>query len=299
MKKIILYSIFCLFSMTLAAQQSPLYSLYMFNDFAINPAVAGSENCYKAQINNRYQFVGIENAPVTASLSLHGRLNESPMGIGGLIYNDSQGAFSKFGVYGAYSYIIEIDNRTDFSLGLNLGVIDYKIDLTKIKFLEEEPNLTESTYEFIRPDATFGAYLKSRDYFAGVSMDQLFNNKLEMVADSLVSDNSAINRITSHVSLVGGLKYKLSYGFDFEPTVLIRKAPKTPVQAEISGRLTYQKTAWAGVSVRSSDAVALLIGYNYRKLFTFAYAYDITYSALRKASNGSHEVIIGIKFKEQ
>lgn len=90
-----------------------MYTLYTFNDFLINPAIAGTKNFYEAKVNNRYQFAGIENAPVTASLSLHGRYGNLPMGVGGIVYNDSQGAFSKFGVYGAYSYILPIDNRTD------------------------------------------------------------------------------------------------------------------------------------------------------------------------------------------
>ena len=299
MKKVLIY-ILCSFVVTIVtAQQTPLYSLYKFNDFIVNPAIAGSNDYFLAQVNNRYQFVGIENAPVTATLSLHGRLSSQPMGLGGIIYNDSQGAFSKFGVYGAYSYILEIDKRTDLAFGLNAGVIQYKVDMTKIKFLEEEPNLNESLYKYIRPDATFGVYLKSRDYFVGVSADQLFNNKIEMVDDSLILDNSAINRITSHVSAVAGFKYELSYGFRFEPSVVIRKAAKVPPQLELTGCISYNKTVWAGVSFRTSDAVAIILGYNYRKLLNFAYAYDITYSTLRKASNGSHEVMVGIKFNEK
>jgi len=92
---------------------------------------------------------------------------------------------------------------------------------------------------------------------------------------------------------------KLSYGFVFEPSVVVRKTVRTPVQLELTGCLTYEKSVWAGVSVRTGDAIALLLGYNYRRLLTFGYAYDITYSTLRKASNGSHEVMIGVKFNER
>ncbi|HOS85266.1 MAG TPA: type IX secretion system membrane protein PorP/SprF [Bacteroidales bacterium] len=299
MKRILIYILFLVLSFTAWSQQTPMYTLYTFNDFLINPAIAGTKNYYEAKVNNRYQFAGIENAPVTATLSLHGRYGDLPMGIGGIVYNDSQGAFSKFGVYGAYSYILPIDNRTDFSLGLNVGLVEYKIDISRITFIEPEYGIDESLYKYLRPDATFGAYVVSRDYYAGLSVDQLFNNKIEVINDTLAVDNSTINRITSHATLIGGMKMKLSYGFVFEPSVVVRKTAKTPLQVELTGCVTYEKSVWAGVSVRSGDAVAVLLGYNYRRLLTFGYAYDITYSSLCKASNGSHEVMLGVKFNER
>lgn len=281
------------------SQQSPIYSLYAFNDFIINPAVAGTKNYYEAKLNNRYQFAGIKNAPVTASLSLHGRYKTLPMGVGGIVYNDTQGAFSKFGVYGAYSYILPIDNVTDLSLGLSVGVIDYKVDISRITFIETEYGIDESLYRFIKPDAAFGAYLKSKNYHAGISFDQLFNNKIEIMNDTVALNSSAINRVSSHISLIAGYKIKLSYGFTLEPSAVVRTALKSPVQVELSSIVTYEKSVWAGLSVRSGDAVVLLVGYDYRRLLSFGYAYDITYSALRKDSNGSHEIMLAVKFNER
>jgi type IX secretion system PorP/SprF family membrane protein len=224
----------------------------MFNDFAINPAVAGTQKFNRAQLNNRYQFVGIENAPITASLSVFGGSASSPMGWGAMVYNDSQAAISKFGAYAAYAYHISIQKGLDLSFGLNAGLIQYTVDLTKIKFLEEEPYLDATKYNYIRPDGTIGAYLYSKDYYAGVSADQLFNNKLEMISDTIVVDNATLNRLKSHIIITGGYKYKLSYGFELEPNVVIRKTPKSPFQIEATARVGYKKAAWAGLSVRSN-----------------------------------------------
>ena len=54
------------------AQQISQYTQYVFNHFSINPAVAGSKDCLDVRLGYRRQWVGFENAPVTAWASLHG-----------------------------------------------------------------------------------------------------------------------------------------------------------------------------------------------------------------------------------
>ena len=296
MKRFILYIVLSLVAAVSYAQQTPLYSMYMFNEFAYNPAVAGLKDYTKAQVNNRYQFVGIENAPVTATISLTGKMNAHPMGWGGLIYNDSQGAFSKFGVYGAYAYQIRIGTFTKLSLGLNVGMIKYTIDMSKIQFMDEEMNLNESMYRSIRPDATFGVYYDMRRAFFGASADQLFNNRIE-IYDSVASDN-ALNRFKSHLNFMGGWRHKVSNSLRIESAVVARKVISVPWQFEVSSRMIYREAIWAGASFRSQDAVVLFLGYSYREMLSFGYSYDITYSKLKNGSRGAHEFFLAINFKQ-
>jgi len=295
MKRIGLYIVFVCMMMQGFAQQTPLYSLYMFNEFAYNPALAGAKDYYEAQVNNRYQFVGIENAPVTATITLNGRLQAHPMGWGGMIYNDSQGAFTKFGVYGAYAYHLKLGRYSKLSMGLNVGVIKYSIDMTKIKFLEEEQNLNESMYRSIRPDATFGLYYDARHYFVGASLDQLFNNQIDISADTIATDNT-LNRFKSHLNIMAGCNYNLAKNVDFRASVVARKVYAAPWQFEVSARVMYYNTIWAGASFRTQDAVALFAGYTYRKMISFGYSYDITYSKLKAGSRGAHEIFLSVAF---
>ncbi len=298
MKKIVLYITLLLASAGAFAQQTPLYSMYMFNEFAYNPAVTSLHDYYQAQVNNRYQFVGIENAPITATITLTGKAKKHPMGWGGMIFNDSQGAFSKFGVYGAYSYLVRIGTFSKLSFGLNIGLIQYSVDMSKIQFLDEETNLNESMYKSIRPDATFGVYYDLRHYFFGVSVDQLFNNHIEIYDDTLAIDNT-LNRFKSHLNIMVGCKYMLSKTVKSESSIVARKVYASPWQIEASSRLTYKETLWGGLSYRSSDAVVLFLGYTYRQMISFGYSYDITYSKLRLGSRGAHEVFLSVKFNQK
>lgn len=297
MRKHILVYMVCLFCAAVSyGQQTPLYSMYMFNEFAYNPAVAGLSKYAHAQVNNRYQFVGIENAPITATITLTGKLSTQPMGWGGMIYNDSQGAFSKFGVYGAYSYHVKVNRYSKLALGLNVGVIKYAIDLSKIQFLEEETCLDESIYSSVRPDATFGVYYDMRHYFVGISVDQLFNNRIEIYDDTLVVDN-AMNRFKSHLNMMVGCKFDISKTIKFDASVVARKVYASPWQFEGSVRATYHEAIFGGVSYRTQDAMVLFLGYTYREAFTFGYSYDMTYSKLKEGSRGAHEVFMSFDFK--
>lgn len=287
-----------LMASTSFAQQTPLYSMYMFNEFAYNPAVAGKNDYYTAQVNNRYQFVGIKNAPVTATLTLTGKHSSLPMGWGGLIYNDSQGAFSKFGVYGAYAYHISLPRISKLSFGFNVGLVKYDIDMTKIHFLDDETNLTESMYTSIRPDATFGMYFDTQHYFIGASLDQLFNNKIEVYNDTLAVDNT-FNRFKSHLNTMAGARFNITKQVKSETSIVARKVYAAPWQIEVSECLTYANTLWGGLSYRTEDAVVLFLGYTYRQLLSFGYSYDITYSALKQKSRGAHEVFLSIKFNKK
>lgn len=295
MKRILLYITFLFFGVNVFAQQTPLYSMYMFNEFSYNPAVAGLSKYCHAQVNNRYQFVGIENAPITATITLNGRIKTLPMGWGGMIFNDSQGAFSKFGVYGAYAYHFNISRYSKISMGLNVGVMKYAIDMSKIQFLDEEMNLNESMYTSVRPDASFGVYYDSKNYFVGAAVDQLFNNRIEVYDDTLAVDNT-LNRFKSHLNLMIGCKYKLSESLKSESSLVARKVYAAPWQFEISSRITYKETIWGGLSYRTEDAVVLFLGYTYRQAFTFGYSYDITYSKLKVGSRGAHEVFLSFDF---
>ena len=70
------------------AQQLPQLSQYQFNDYIINPAVAGSRPFFELRSGHRTQWVGIQDAPRTFTLSGATPVGEK-MGIGGYIFTDN------------------------------------------------------------------------------------------------------------------------------------------------------------------------------------------------------------------
>lgn len=277
------------------AQQTPIYSLYTFNPFIVNPAYAGNNNYYQAHTNSRYQFLGIENAPVTTLLCFHGPHTTQPMGWGGTIFNDNQGALSKFGVYGSYSYTVPVKEDMNVSFGLQAGIINHTVDLTKVTFLHTEYSITEQSFNSLLPDATFGVFFDATQYYVAATLDQLFGNSIEIYNDTLVLSQT-LNKLKNHASIMGGYIHHISPTIILEPYGSIRKTAQTPLQIEAGAKISYNNIIWFGSHIRTGGACIMYFNYNYRDLLSFAYAYDITYSAIRKESFGSHEILLGFRF---
>ena len=82
--------LFMIASFGLKAQQDPLYNLYSFNQFMINPAYAGIYNNFNANLITRKQWAGIDGSPLTNMLSFHSSISDR-FGGGLLLINDRLG----------------------------------------------------------------------------------------------------------------------------------------------------------------------------------------------------------------
>ena len=186
-----------------AAQQNPHYTQYMFNDFIINPAVAGTKNYYQIRSNHRFQWIGITDPPLTNTLSVYGPHAKADMGFGGFFYNDVTGPTSRTGISGTYAYNIAVNNDVRLSMGLALGLMQFKIDGSQLT--AKDPSdiaIQSSVFSTYVPDATIGTYLYGENFYTGFSVTQLFNNSLK-----IFEEKNGLNKLKSHF-YSGGYTYK-------------------------------------------------------------------------------------------
>jgi len=283
------------------AQQTPVFTQYTFNDFIINPAIAGVHDYYQIRLAHRSQWVGVKDAPRTYVLSAYGPHKSMPMGWGGYVYSDATGPTSKNGLYGAYGYQISLQADMNLSFGLSFGIIQYRIDINKIDFYKQEEEiatLPQYKNNFIKPDAAAGVYFFSSRYYAGLAVDQLFNSKVVLERTDSIPTDGTFSRLKSNITLHGGYKFNINRDFDGEPSMLIRATTRARPQVEITARGIYRKMAWLGLSFRTNDAVCILAGYNYLDQIYAGYSYDIIVNKLRMGSGGSHEIMIGARFNK-
>lgn len=283
-------------------QQVPQFTQYMFNDFVTNPAVAGTKEYYQARSNNRYQWVGIVDAPRTYMLSLFGPDKKYDMGYGGYAFNDVTGPTSRTGIYGSYSYNFRVHEDIRVAFGLSAGVLQFKVDGSKVILhdLSEDPSFGKAMYVEYVPDATFGGYVYAKNYYGGFGISQLFGNKIKF-KELIALDKNALKR---HVFLNGGYFYEINPDFAVEPSLMIKAVAPVPIHFDISARLIYKEIGWFGLSFRSgykegtTDAVSVILGYNHENQLLFGYSYDITFSNIRRYSSGTHELMIGFRFNK-
>lgn len=278
------------------AQVAPYYTQYMFNDYLVNPAVAGTYNHFQVRSNARIQWTGIKDAPRTMSIAGYGPFKERDMGYGGYIYNDVTGPESWTSLGGSYAYNMAITDAWRISGGISFGIMQYKIDGQDI-FMEEmdyDPAMPLGVESKTIVDATAGIYAWTSYYYVGVSAHQLLGNKygIHEETDSI----KGISRLTQHVYLSGGASFILNRDFALTPSLLVKYTGPSLVQFEINAKATYQRMAWFGLSYRWKDAVAVMGGYNHDNKILLGIAYDITVSDFRRYTGSTFEIMIGYKF---
>ncbi len=281
-------------SVVLKAQQIQHYSQYFLNDFAINPAVAGTDGHFNIRLNNRSQWVGITDSPRTFTLSMNSPIKEKNMGVGATVFTDITGPTRRIGANFSYSYHLRIAEKTKLAMGLSAGVLQFAIDGSKITVRDQGDNYFSSGVQsVVVPDFGFGVHLYHDKYFVGISTPQITQNKLKFFANN---ENRA--RLESHYFLTAGYKFDAGENFQIQPMLLVKYVEPVPVQFDISARVIYQEKVWVGATFRTRDAVSAMIGFIYQDNLLFGYAYDYTISGLQKYSSGTHEIMLGIRFGE-
>lgn len=108
MKNIFYITICFLVFIKTQAQQLPQYTQYMLNEMAINPATAGKDELTDVRSNNRYQWLGITDAPRTYMLTLSAPVKNRHHGWGTHIYTDIVGPTRRIGIKMNYAYHIKL-----------------------------------------------------------------------------------------------------------------------------------------------------------------------------------------------
>jgi type IX secretion system PorP/SprF family membrane protein len=280
------------------SQQIPHYSQYWLNDYVLNPAVAGTKNYIDAKSNNRYQWIGINDAPRTYILSLNGPILKEKMGVGGYIFTDIVGPTRRTGGYGSYAYNLNLTSDIKLSLGLSAGLLQFAVDASKISLRDEfDPALSNNLQSVMVPDASFGLLAYTSKWYFGATANQLLNNRVKFFDNPNFNNKSS--RLALHFTSMAGYKYPLNESITIEPTLFIKYVAPVPVQVDISARGIYKEKVWAGLTYRTSDAIAITIGYLMGENLTFGYAYDYATSNIRNYSSGTHELMLGIRFNKR
>ena len=103
------------------SQQLPHFSLYMFNDVFINPAINGTKKFDLISISSRSQWVNFEGSPKTQLLNYNKKQGKK-YGIGLTVFNDITGPISQTGTQFSYSYNMDfiLDHKLSFGLSASI-----------------------------------------------------------------------------------------------------------------------------------------------------------------------------------
>lgn len=270
------------------AQSDALYSQYMFNQFTINPAYAGSRDALSSVLLYRSQWVGLEGAPNTVNLSAHSPFKAKNMALGVNVVLDEIGPTKSSAFQGTYAYHVKTQYG-DLSFGLRGGFLSTTLQKSILNFVESNDQHDDNvTLQAIQPNFDFGTYFYNDNFYAGFSFSHIQGNSLVIQESSVTS--LELNR---YFNFATGGAIELKNNLVYKPSIMLKYLPGMPLNFDVNSSILLNKVLWLGGSYRSTKNIVLLLEYNVNDHLRMGYSYDFDLSPLRSANSGSHEIFLG------
>ncbi len=291
-KNILLLIILLIVPFLGTAQQQPQFTQYMYNTISFNPAYAGSREIMVINVLNRNQWVGINGAPVTQTLSAHTSLPNTKFGVGLSVIKDELGYENSTYAYADVSYTITL-NKYDaykFAFGLKIGASKYDLDenLMNSNGNSSDPFLDMVNFDWT-PNIGAGFYFRGESFYIGLSVPKLINYENNNNIDYI-----SLDRVSYFFN--GGYLLDVNKNLKFKPTFLLKYTEGAPVSMDLSTLFFVNEKLWLGASYRLFDSLGAIINFKVFDGLSLGYAYDYITSDLSSYSSGSHEFMINYEF---
>ena len=300
LKKCLAGLLLLIVSFSTMSQQDKLITHFIYDKMSINPGKTGLglDNTICATSIYRNQWDKVNGAPNSAVLNIEANLSRIlPGGIGLSFYHDAIGFAKQNNLALNYSYPIEIGSIGTLGVGVGVGLINYGLQPDWVPPTSlQDPDLPEE-FAATNLDVNFGAYFNGKDFYAGLSSTHLTESLLKQQSANGFEQSYQTAR---HYYLMGGKKFANMFGGTIDAQVLMR-TDLVKFSADFNARYIYDfgnsKIGYGGLTVRTSDAVAMMFGYTPMENLTLGYSYDITVNKLASVSRGSHEIFFKYCYK--
>lgn len=291
MRKLIQLFAFLAFAGTVAAQSDVQYTHFTFNKLAYNPGYTGGKGAFDALALYRNQWSGLDGAPRTMHVNAHTPFAGKRSALGFAITADEIGKVSTNALDLSYAYRIKLGETNTLSLGVSGRLEQVRFNWSKADPLdaidEAIPQADETDFA---PNFGGGAYFLGRGYYVGLSVPRLLKNALY-----LDRSEQTENPITTY--LMAGFTARLSPQVQLLPSMMLSYNSAAPVDLDLNANLLFMNTFWIGGSYRLGDSFDALAGMDFGNGLRLGLGLDFTASALKKATNGSWEAMLGYTFR--
>ena len=278
-------------SITAKTQQSSLNTLYNQNQYLINPAAAGLEDCFSAYINHRNQWVGINDSPVRNALTLDGRVFGAH-GIGIDARMEQAGLLQSFNAKLTYAYHIRLSEDANLSLGISAGMIQQSFAFSDAIATDYTDNsLLFANQSDLGFTSDAGILFTKPRIRIGLSVPQIYSRGLTTYSNDGYDDY----KLVQHYNLHGSIDVIKTNNWIVTPSLLYKNADFIGHQFDIGLHAEWKNIFGLGSIYRTSYGVIGMVDLNLKGKFKIAYGYGFGGNQLAGLSSGSHEIMIGIK----
>ncbi|MGH2664283.1 PorP/SprF family type IX secretion system membrane protein [Flavobacterium sp.] len=294
MKKIYLASLLLgMLSSGLHAQQDPHYTQYMYNMNIMNPAYAGSKENLSIGLLYRQQWVNMDGAPKTATLSAHAPVGKN-VGLGLSVISDKIGPVEENNAYADFSYTLNLGGDHRLAFGLKAGATMQKVGLFSDignGYVQHSGDVAFSqNSNNTNLNLGAGVFYHSENYYVAFSVPNMLKSKHLNVTED--GQEYQFGSETQHYFLTGGYVFNLSESTKFKPSVMIKSAFNAPVSLDASANFLFFEKFEAGATYRLDDSYGAMVNYAISPSIRIGYAYDRILSDLKLTTQASHEFML-------
>jgi len=296
MKRFILICTFLIVTIQGSAQPNPVYSQYMYNQFVINPAYAGSRNSMSALLLHRTRWSGIQDAPSTSTVSIQSALLKSNFAWGFNMASDRLGPLTNLtgGLTGAYHLRMK---KGRLAFGLRAGLYNRILNGDKLDYRDvTDPLFTGSRQSALIATFDFGMYYYTRKFYIGLAIDHLNGGTFEYTDFANLAGTTGNYELRSFTTLGTGYAFELNDNFVLKPSILLKGTVHYNINMDLNLSLLMYKKVWLGFSFRNNTSLNFLLDVNVTDYIRMGYSYDIFMNSINQASRGAHEFFIGFDF---
>lgn len=295
-----------------AQEVIPIYSDYLTDNlYLIHPSMAGAADRNQIRLTARQQWFDVDNAPSLQTLAVNGRLGDK-LGVGGIVFNDQNGNFSKIGAYGTVAYHL-LFARNEFlnqlSFGISAGIIQHRLDQSG--FTEFDPIVNGNNVSDMFGNMDIGMSYYYLDFYAHLAAKNMISVRRELFYSDAVPSNQRKYLFST------GYVFDNNNDWSYEPSILYQLREATNEMNIDLNMKVYREIEfgqlWGGLSYRNSFEgaeyttegeeiqnqqlryITPFVGLDYKN-FMFGYTFSYQFNSVVLSNNGFHQITIGYNF---
>lgn len=275
------------------AQQDPHYTQYMYNMNVMNPAYAGSKENLAVGLLHRAQWVELEDAPRTATLSVHSPVGKN-VGLGLSVVSDKIGPVEENNAYADFSYTLNLGGEHRLAFGIKAGATFHKVGLYDQIGNGHVPDANDPAFaeniDNTYLNAGAGLFYYTQNYYLAFSVPNMLKSKhLDITRNG---NDYQFGSETQHYFLTGGYVFQLSENTKFKPSFMLKSAFNVPTSVDVSANFMFFEKFEVGASYRLEDSFGGMVNFAVTPTIRIGYAYDHIVSDLNIATPASHEFML-------